>query len=75
MKKNLTNKRNKEIGYIVSYFSGVAKIQGLPHIFLHEVLLDDKNNQVAIVVGFDEQFVDALFFEDGFDLAKPIFRS
>ncbi len=65
----------KEIGHIVSFFSGVAQIKGLPHVFLHETLLDETNTEVAIVVGFDENFVEALFFEEKFDLEKPVFRS
>jgi len=69
------NRSGKEIGHVISFFSGVARIQGLPHIFLHEVLLDEADEPVAIVVGFDEDFVDALFFDENFDLEKPIFRS
>ena len=65
----------KEIGHIVSFFSGVAQIKGLPHIFLHETLLDETNTEVAIVIGFDENFVEALFFNEESDLEKPIFRS
>ena len=65
----------KEIGYVVSFFAGVAKIQGLPHIFLHEVLLDETDKAVAIVIGFDEKFVEALFFDEKFNLKKPVFRS
>ena len=69
------NKKNKEIGHIVSFFCGVARIQGLPHIFLHETLLDELNIPVAIIVGFDENFVEALFFDEKFNLEKPVFRS
>lgn len=65
----------KEIGYVVSFFAGVAKVQGLPHIFLHEVLLDETDKAVAIVIGFDEKFVEALFFDEKFNLKKPVFRS
>ncbi len=75
MRKNLITKKNNEAGYIVSFFSGVARIQGLPHIFLHEVLLDEVGMPVAIVIGFDENFVEALFFDEKFNLKKPIFRS
>jgi len=75
MQQILKNKKNKEIGHIISFFSGVARIQGLPSIFLHEVLLDEKDIPVAIVIGFDEKFVDALFFDEKFDLEKPVFRS
>ena len=67
--------KTKEVGCIVSFFSGVAKIQGLPHVFLHEVLLDQKDVPVAIVIGFDDNFVEALFFDENFDLEKPVFRS
>ena len=65
----------KEIGYVVSFFAGVAKVQGLPHIFLHEVLLDETDKAVAVVIGFDEKFVEALFFDEKFNLKKPVFRS
>jgi len=75
MQKNLNNKNDKEAGHIVSFFSGVARIQGLPHIFLHEVLLDETDMPAAIVLGFDENFVEALFFDEKFNLEKPIFRS
>lgn len=75
MQKNLNNQNNKEIGQIVSFFSGVARIQGLPHVFLYEELLDRNHNLAAIVIGFDENFVEALFFDENFDLEKPVFRS
>lgn len=65
----------KEIGHIQSFFSGVAKLKGLPHVFLHEILEDERGAPVAVVVGFDENFVEALFFDEGFELKKPVFRS
>jgi len=74
MPQILMNKKNKEIGHVISFFSGVAKIQGLPHVFLHEVLLDEVDAPIAIVIGFDENFVEALFFDEDFDLEKPVFR-
>ncbi|MCA9372184.1 F0F1 ATP synthase subunit alpha [Candidatus Woesebacteria bacterium] len=64
-----------ETGKIISFFSGVAKISGLPHVFLHEVLLDPDGNPAAIVIGFDKQFVEALFFDETVDLQKPLSRS
>ena len=70
-----TNNNIKEIGHIVSYFSGVAKIRGLPHVFSHEVLLNKDGERVAIVLGFDENFVDVLLFTENFDLREPVFRS
>ncbi len=79
MKKRNYNSKNtkryKEIGHIASFFSGVAKIQGLPHVFLHETLTDEEGAPAAIVIGFDDSFVEALFFDESFDLQKPVFRS
>lgn len=72
---NIKNKRNREIGHIATFFSGIAQIQGLPHVFLHETLTDEADIPVAIVIGFDEDFVEALFFDEEFNLSKPIFRS
>ena len=64
-----------EIGHIASFFSGVAKIQGLPHVFLHEVLVTEDGADVALVIGFDEKFVEAVFFDENFDTEKPLYRS
>lgn len=75
MRKNLKNKRKVETGRIISFFSGVGKIEGLPHVFLHEVLLDKAETPVAIVIGFDEALVEALFFDERVHLDKPLFRS
>lgn len=74
MKKKQNQKRIEE-GYVHSFYSGVAHIQGLPQVFLHEVLLSKRGNPVALVVGFDELYVDALFFKADFDLRQPVFRS
>jgi len=75
MRKKINNKKNKESGIIISFFSGVAKIQGLANVFLHETLLNEKGAPVAIVIGFDKKFVEALFFDEKFNLEKPVFRS
>jgi F-type H+-transporting ATPase subunit alpha len=64
-----------EIGHIASFFSGVAKIQGLPHVFLHEVLVAEGGAAAALVIGFDEKFVEAVFFDENFDTEKPVYRS
>jgi len=71
----LDNNKNREIGHIVSFFSGVAKVKGLPHVFLHEVISDEKGEEVGIVIGFDQDFVEVLFFDDSLNPEKPIFRS
>lgn len=62
-------------GTVIDYFSGVAHIAGLKQVFNHEVLIDSEKNPVALVVGFDNDVVEALFFHPSFDLNKPIFRS
>jgi len=72
---NLIQKKNKEIGHIITFFAGIAKIQGLPNVFLHETLLDEQDSPVALVIGFDENYVEALFFEENFDFKKPLYRS
>lgn len=65
----------KEVGYIISYFSGVAKIQGLKRVFLNEVLVDTSGRHVGLVIGFDEQFVEALLFREDLPLDEPVLRS
>jgi len=65
----------QEEGRIISYFSGIAKIEGFAHIFIHEVLVDEEGGQIALVIGFDEFFTEALFFDENFDPNKRVFRS
>jgi F-type H+-transporting ATPase subunit alpha len=74
MVNSLTNKRAGS-GYIESFFSGVARISGIPSVFLHEVLIDRSGMPAAIVIGFNKDAVDALFFDEEFDLSEPVFRS
>jgi F-type H+-transporting ATPase subunit alpha len=62
-------------GRIISLFSGVARIEGLPHVFLHEVLLDNSGLPAALVIGFDEEVVEVLLFDARFDEEEPLFRS
>jgi F-type H+-transporting ATPase subunit alpha len=72
---NKTNNNTTESGNIVSFFQGVAKLKGLPHVFLHEMLVDKEKAAVAFVIGFDEEFVEALFFDESFDPKEKVFRS
>lgn len=65
----------KEIGRVVSFFSGIGKVEGLPHVAFHETVLDEEKNPVGIVIGFDKDLVEVLFFEENFDPKTPIFRS
>lgn len=64
-----------ESGRIVSFFQGVARLEGPPHVFLYETLTDKKGAPAALVTGFDERFVDALFFNESFNPADEVFRS
>lgn len=76
MKSARLNKLNiREVGTISSLFSGVAKIKGLEGVLIHELLIDDSGNPAAIVIGFDKNFVEALFFNEDFDFTKPVFPS
>lgn len=72
-----THKKNStsEAGTILSFFSGVARLGGLPHVFLHEALLDAAGKTVALVVGFQQDFVEAVFLDEDIDLEQPVFRS
>lgn len=65
---------NNSAGKIISFFSGVAKIDGLKNVSIHDILTD-KNKDVAIVVGFDGESVEALFFDNNFDLDSAVFNS
>jgi len=65
----------REVGYIESFFTGVAKLRGLDHALINETLTDSKGVPQAMVVGFDKNFVDAIFFNEGYHVEDPIFSS
>jgi len=62
-------------GKITSFFSGVAKIDGLPNVFLHEVLNDHNGLPAALVIGFTKNHVEALFIDEDFDTSQQIYRT
>jgi len=69
-------KRNKkESGQVVSIFRGVGKVVGLSRVFLHETLVDEDGQPTAIVFGFSEDYVEALFFSDSFSVNSQLYRS
>ena len=72
MKKIL---EEKNTGKIISIFSGVIKIKNLRNVFLHEVLLDQNDNEIALVVGFNDNIVEAILFNENFDNKNKIYRS
>lgn len=57
------------------FFLGWQKLRDCPRFFLHEVLTDESGEACALVVGFDEHYVEALFFNELFDPEKKVFRS
>ena len=65
----------KEFGKITSVFSGVAKITGLDSVFINEVLLDSSGKEVALVIGFNNKYIDILLFSENFNMSKKLFRS
>jgi F-type H+-transporting ATPase subunit alpha len=71
----VTEIRGKEIGRVISFFSGVVKIQGLPEVFLHEVLLFEDGTPAALVIGFNERFVEAAYFDQHASAEQPLYRS
>ena len=70
-----TTKNKKEKGQIISFFHGVAKLKGLTHVSLHEILVDSQEKPMALVVGFDKDFIEALFFKPRVNVQEPVFRS
>lgn len=71
----LRNMNKKDSGRIVSFFHGVAKLDGPSQVFFHETLVDKKGTPVALVIGFDGDFVEALFFHDSTMPREPVYRS
>jgi len=74
-KKIKKDKKKIESVEIVSYFSGVAKAKGLTEVFLNEVLIDKDQKPRALVIGFDDYFIDLIFLEKDVDLNQKLFRS
>jgi len=74
MVKRLKDKES-QAAHVISYYSGVAKIRGLDEVMLQEVLVDATGQPAAVVIGFDKDRVEALLFDEAFDLERPIFRS
>lgn len=59
-------------GVIVYFFSGIARIKGLSGVFLNEVLLDVDGNEVGMVLGYDNEITEAIFWEENFDVSQPV---
>src|SRR5512135_532521 len=68
-------KNVREVGYIESFFTGVAKIKGLDSVMINEVLTDVNGKPQAMVMGFDRDFVDAIFFNENFSTGNPVFST
>lgn len=65
----------REVGQIISFFTGVGKVRGLGSVKLHEVLIDDENTPSALVIGFDKDTADIITFDEHFDYARPLFST
>ena len=66
----------KEVGKIKSFYKGVGRLSGLPNVFPNEVLLSERKEKIAVVIGYNSDYVEALFFDsDNIDLSQKIFRS
>ena len=66
----------KEIGHINSFYQGVGKVTGLPNVFLNEVLIWENKEKAGIVIGYDQEFAEVLFFKPKeVDYSKPLFRT
>ena len=66
----------KEVGHVESFYEGVGKVVGLPNVFLHEVLLWENGDRAGIVIGYDQEFVEVLFFKSAEEnYSQPLFRS
>lgn len=64
-----------EIGHTQSFFEGVARVVGLPHVGMHEVLINRDGEEVALVIGYDGEGVDVLYFSTDADTGQPLYRS
>ncbi|MCA9356869.1 F0F1 ATP synthase subunit alpha [Candidatus Nomurabacteria bacterium] len=75
MTSNSRDVINEDCGRIVGFYSGVGKVEGLSQVFIHEVLNDEDSQPVALVIGFTEQVVEVLFYDENFDTTRLLYRS
>ena len=68
-------KTPKDKGRIVSSFAGIAKVSGLGGVGFHEILVDAKGKEVAIVIGFDNDVADVLFFDENYSINNIVYKS
>lgn len=70
---HISNSQSKNAGKIHSLYAGVGQIKGLQNIRNHEVLVDQYNNKIGFIVGFNPKFAEALFFDTNLDIDTQIF--
>ena len=63
----------ENVGKIDSIYAGVGKITGLQKVKNNEVLINQNGNKVGFVVGFNSEYVEALFFDANLDIDTQIF--
>ncbi|MCB9810941.1 MAG: F0F1 ATP synthase subunit alpha [Candidatus Nomurabacteria bacterium] len=62
-------------GKIVTFYAGVATVEGLVGVSIHEVLNDKNGEPAAVVIGFTSKHVEALFIDEKFNIAEPVYAS
>jgi F-type H+-transporting ATPase subunit alpha len=62
-------------GHVTSFYSGIGIVTGLSGVFLHQVLTDAAHLPVGVVIGYDRDTAEVLFFDEDFDLEQSLFAS
>ncbi len=55
--------KKREVGKIESFYKGVGRVSGIPNVFLNEVLVFEDGSPTALVIGFNADYAEVLFFE------------
>ncbi|MCA9361879.1 F0F1 ATP synthase subunit alpha [Candidatus Kaiserbacteria bacterium] len=72
---NRVDKSCTHEGVILTFYAGVATLRGLANVFIHELLVDKTGAPAAVVIGFDNERVEALFVDEQFDTTQSVFRT
>lgn len=70
-----SNSSYKEVGRVESLYSGIATVSGLPGVKLREVLLNEKGEKAALVMGFDAEFAHVLLFDQSYEMGERLYRT
>jgi F-type H+-transporting ATPase subunit alpha len=64
-----------EVGHVDQLFNGIARLRGLPHVAINELLVTGQGAPAALVIGFSGDYVEALFFDESFPVDQPVYRT